>query len=189
MLQLLVVRETCPNGSLNASFVIKLLGEKNLTRHIKRVHGDDRVKTATQDQVQSTPKSVEEDEDWDKDPGELIFDEVEIGRTYRKRTTPRLPGVKRKAIEEEPVLSEGQGKEPEVEIEICETTSQEEPLTESHCSCCKAVGREKVDVGTQTNLKVDDQKKRGHQKIIRVIRKYQENGENIEKFEEDTWFD
>uniref|UniRef100_A0A8W8HKR1 CCHC-type domain-containing protein n=1 Tax=Magallana gigas TaxID=29159 RepID=A0A8W8HKR1_MAGGI len=77
----------------------------------------------------------------------------------QKKAAKSKPGVKRKAVEEEPVLSEGPGKEPEVEIEICETTSQEEPLKESHCSCCKAVGREKVDVGTQTNFKVDDQKK------------------------------
>lgn len=122
-----MVWKTYPKGSLNASFVIKPLGKRQfLTRHIKRVHGDDRVKTATKDQVQSTPKSVG-DEDWDKDPGELIFDEVEVGRTYRKRTTPRLPGVKRKAIEEEPVLSEGQGKEPEVEIEICERRPKKNP--------------------------------------------------------------
>uniref|UniRef100_A0A8W8K9E7 C2H2-type domain-containing protein n=1 Tax=Magallana gigas TaxID=29159 RepID=A0A8W8K9E7_MAGGI len=124
--------EDMSKRKFECEFCDQAFGKKTiLTRHIKRVHGDDRVKTATQDQ----------------------------------------------------------GKEPEVETEICETTSQEKPLKESHCSCCKAVGREKVDVGTQTNFKIDDQKKRGHQKIIRVIRKYQENGENIEKFEEDTWFD
>lgn len=129
--------EDMSKRKFECEFCDQAFGKKTiLTRHIKRVHGDDRVKTATKDQVQSTTKSVGEDEDWDKDPGELIFDEVEVGRTYRKRTTPRLQGVKRKAVEEEPVLSEGQGKEPEVEIGICETTSQEEPLTESHCSCC-----------------------------------------------------
>lgn len=84
------------------------------------------MKKATQDQVKSTPKGVGEDEDWDKDPEDLKFDGVEVGRTYRKRTTPIMPVIKRKAVEEEPVLSEG--KESKVEIDICELTSQEEPL-------------------------------------------------------------
>lgn len=52
---------------------------------------------------------------------------------------------------------------------------------------CQERGKE--DVGTQTNIKVDVQKKKGQQNIIRVIRRYQENGENVEKFEENTSFD
>lgn len=100
-----------------------------------------------------------------------------------------MPDVKRKAVEEEPVVSERHSKEPEIETDIREITSKEEPLKEHHCSCCKTARREKVDVGTQTNTKINDQKKRGRQEMIRVIRRYQENGENVEKFEEDTWFD
>lgn len=52
---------------------------------------------------------------------------------------------------------------------------------------CQERGKE--DVGTQTNIKVDVQKKKGQHNIIRVIRRYQENGENVEKFEENTSFD
>lgn len=45
-----------------------------LTRHIKRVHCDDQVRTATKNLVQSTPKGVGEDEDCGKERRELIFD-------------------------------------------------------------------------------------------------------------------
>uniref|UniRef100_A0A8W8HRM1 Uncharacterized protein n=1 Tax=Magallana gigas TaxID=29159 RepID=A0A8W8HRM1_MAGGI len=96
---------------------------ENIPGHLNELY-----KEATTDLTEEhKTKGVREDEDWGKDLGELKFDEVEVGRTFRKRTTPRLSGIKRKAVEE-PVLSEGKGKEPQEETEVCETTYQEEPL-------------------------------------------------------------
>ncbi|XP_056009367.1 zinc finger protein 407-like [Ostrea edulis] len=153
-----------------------------LTRHIKRVHPSvEKIKAAIPEQVESTPKPSQQEEEWDKNPGELIFDDadLEVGRTQRKRTTPRSPGVKRKDKEIET----------ENETEISEPDSQEAPLEYHHCSCCKNARKERIDTGTQTNVKLDEEKKTGHQKIIRVIRRYQEKGESVEKFEEDVWYD
>jgi hypothetical protein len=43
-------------------------------------------------------RQVEDKEDWQEDPGELLFEEVDLeaGRTHRKKTSPVLPGIKRR---------------------------------------------------------------------------------------------
>ena len=57
-----------------------------------------------------------------------------------------------------------------------------------HCSCCIHHVL-KSDIGTQTDRTTNETKGKSNQKIIRVTRKYQKDGETIEKFEEDVWHD
>lgn len=63
---------------------------------------------------------------------------------------------------------------------------QKAPLDDQHCSCCSKKSK-KADAETQTdtNLKAG----KSHQKIIRVTRKFQKDGETVERFEEDIWND
>ncbi|XP_061192297.1 uncharacterized protein LOC133200527 [Saccostrea echinata] len=165
-----------------------------LTRHVKRLHKEQEI-SELQEKRQIRDSAVESliEEDWLEDPGELIFEEtnIELGRTQKKRTAPRLPGIKRKTTDrvnqvvEEEIIKDKDANEDEA---TRSRPDQEAPVENLHCSCCKKQV-ETVEVATQANIHVEEVNQRRHKKIIRVIRKYQENGETIEKFEEDIWSD
>ncbi|XP_062599961.1 uncharacterized protein LOC134261551 [Saccostrea cucullata] len=149
-----------------------------LARHQKRVHTTPPANTSAT--VTSCVAAVSEETDddlaWQQDPGELIFDpDLESGRTIRKATTPSLPGMKRKIVEESPV--------PNTSTEsILDKDKSEDSSAASlpfHCPCCKTLSS-KSDVGVQTDGG-------SHKKTVRVIRRYQKDGESIEKFEEEVW--
>ena len=74
-----------------------------LIRHVKRLHPSQEMtekNETSKKQSFEKPQSrqVEDKEDWQEDPGELLFEEVDLeaGRTHRKKTSPVLPGIKRR---------------------------------------------------------------------------------------------
>ncbi|XP_062606080.1 uncharacterized protein LOC134267893 [Saccostrea cucullata] len=155
-----------------------------LVRHVKRVHPNQ--ETTYQNK---TPKQVEDEEDWRKDPGQLLFEDVDLeaGRTYRKKTSPVLPGIKRRNASVQETVTKDLPTTTEEVVEPSDSGSdaQNEPFDEQHCVCCQKKVQ-KVDVETQTDaIKAE----KSHQKIIRVTRKFQKDGEIVERLEEDIWND
>lgn len=73
-----------------------------LVKHMQRLHrGQDHCITPLEstEPEKFPPRRVEDEEDWQEDPEELLFEEEkdrEAGRTYRKKTSPVLQGVKRR---------------------------------------------------------------------------------------------
>ncbi|XP_061173585.1 uncharacterized protein LOC133182753 [Saccostrea echinata] len=160
-----------------------------LTRHMNRVHSwKESEETVESVPVEKSPRKSPEraEEDWQEDPGELIFEEtdLEVGRTHRKRTAPCLPGVKRRAV----VTRDLSEAETDGEQRSNATATQKVSSDIQHCPCCKG-NCVTTDVGTQTELKVDTARNKSHQKTIRVLKKYQKDGESVERLEEDIWFD
>lgn len=116
----------------------------------------------------------DDDQEWLEDPGDLIYEpDLESGRTIRKKTSPSLPGVKRKAPEQTP------DKETPTSSSVSAATTghQEAPLIPFNCPCCKTQATTN-DASTQTDGS-------SHQRTVRVIRRYQKDGESVERFEED----
>uniref|UniRef100_A0A8W8NTI9 Uncharacterized protein n=1 Tax=Magallana gigas TaxID=29159 RepID=A0A8W8NTI9_MAGGI len=166
-----------------------------LVKHMQRLHpGQDHCITPLEstEPEKSPTRRVEDEEDWQEDPGELLFEEEkdrEAGRTYRKKTSPVLPGVKRRNTETSETVTIDLPTNKEIEIEEPSNSAlvvQKAPLDDQHCSCCSKKSK-KADAETQTdtNLKAG----KSHQKIIRVTRKFQKDGETVERFEEDIWND
>jgi hypothetical protein len=72
-------------------------------RHQKRLHQETTTSASQhgrhEEQDEVTTCSVDEgnDQKWLKDPGDLIYEnELEAGRIIRKKTSPALPGIKRR---------------------------------------------------------------------------------------------
>ena len=150
-----------------------------LIRHQKRLHCST---PSLPDGERNAPQSSSTADDgceseWQEDPGDLIYEaDLELGRVFRKKTSPCLPGMKRKAdelVDKVPDHPEDKGSSV-----ADDDKDQEAPLVLHHCPCCS--GRvTKSDVSTQTATK--------HQKTVRVVRKYQKDGECVERVEEDIW--
>lgn len=166
-----------------------------LVKHMQRLHpGQDHCITPLEstEPEKSPPRRVEDEEDWQEDPGELLFEEEkdrEAGRTYRKKTSPVLPGVKRRNTETSETVTIDVPTNEEIEREKPSNSAlvvQKAPLDDQHCSCCsKKSKKAHAETQTDTNLKAG----KSHQKIIRVTRKFQKDGETVERFEEDIWND
>ena len=162
-----------------------------LVRHMKRIHPIPEVPRNADPATESSKESVDPLEDWQEDPGDFIFEEsetgLEEGRIRRKRTSPCLPGVRRKVKSiksmDDPASEDFGKNDCGVAPEVVES-----PVGSQHCSCCSHRVL-KSDIGTQTDVTTNETKGKSHQKIIRVTRKYQKDGETIEKFEEDVWHD
>lgn len=150
-----------------------------LVRHQKRVHCSKDAVNAPETSssfMNTVITESDDDQEWLEDPGDLIYEpNLESGRTIRKKTSPSLPGVKRKASEQTP------DKETPTSSSVsAETTGhQEAPLIPFHCPCCKTQATTN-DASTQTD-------ESSHQRTVRVIRRYQKDGESVERFEEDIW--
>lgn len=150
-----------------------------LVRHQKRVHCSKDTVNAPETSssfMNTVITESDDDQEWLEDPGDLIYEpNLESGRTIRKKTSPSLPGVKRKAPEQTP------DKETPTSSSVsAETTGhQEAPLIPFHCPCCKTQATTN-DASTQTD-------ESSHQRTVRVIRRYQKDGESVERFEEDIW--
>lgn len=150
-----------------------------LVRHQKRVHcSKDTVNPLETSSSFMNAVITESDDDrkWPEDPDQLIYEpDLESGRTIRKKTSPSLPGVKRKAPEQTP------DKETPTSSSVsAETTGhQEAPLIPFNCLCCKTQ--------TTTNDASTQPDGSSHQRTVRVIRRYQKDGESVERFEEDIW--
>lgn len=57
---------------------------------------------------------------------------------------------------------------------------QEAPMDSHHCACCKEKAQ-RIDAETQSEtMEKEVQPGKSHQKIIRVIRKFQSNGDMVE---------
>ena len=165
-----------------------------LIRHVKRLHPSQEMtekneSSKKQSCEKSQSRQVEDEDDWQEDPGELLFEEVDLeaGRTHRKKTSPVLPGLKRRS----PSASETMTKDfltIEEVVKPCDTVSdiQKAPLDDQHCLSCKRKAK-KVDAETQTEAVVKAGK--SHQKTIRVTRKFHKDGEMVEHWEEDIWND
>ncbi|XP_062595296.1 uncharacterized protein LOC134256628 [Saccostrea cucullata] len=155
-----------------------------LMRHQKRLHSTTGLQGGEK-HVPSNSKSVvvdnhDDDSDWQEDPGDLIYEtSLEVGRTIRKKTSPSLPGVKRKADElVDKVPDQSADKDSSM---VDEGKDHEAPMALHHCPCCREhVTR--LDASTQTDTS-------RHQKTVRVVRKYQRDGECVERVEEDIWND
>lgn len=154
-----------------------------LIRHQRRIHQvttkcDSKQATLQDEQDEATTCSVDEgnDKEWQDDPGDLIYEnELEAGRTIRKKTSPTLPGVRRRAEEVEATDTVTSEKIPRV------VDDENKQVSLQHCPCCKHQVI-MLDASTQTQ-------RISHQKTVRIIRKYQKDGECVEKFEEDIWND
>uniref|UniRef100_K1R5Y0 Uncharacterized protein n=1 Tax=Magallana gigas TaxID=29159 RepID=K1R5Y0_MAGGI len=150
-----------------------------LVRHQRRVHCSKDTINAPETSssfMKTVITESDDDQEWLEDPGDLIYEpSLESGRTIRKKTSPSLPGVKRKAPEQTP------DKETPTSSSVsAETTGhQEAPLIPFHCPCCKTQTTTN-DASTQTDGS-------SHQRTVRVIRRYQKDGESVERFEEDIW--
>lgn len=166
-----------------------------LVRHMKRLHPEREVKgtekTPVEPSCEKSPlRKADVDEEWQEDPGELLFEEIDVeaGRTYRKKTSPVLPGIKKRKIsatitKDLQILEKVAGPGDNV------SSVQEAPLDNHHCACCKEKAQ-RVDAETQTDtVEKEVQAGKSHQKIIRVIRKFQKDGEMVEHLEEDIWND
>ena len=150
-----------------------------LMRHQKRLHQETTTSTSQQtlheDQDEAAACSVDEgnDQEWQEDPGDLIYEnELEAGRIIRKKTSPALPGMKRRTEATTTIPSE---KRTRMENDDSSQVSLQ------HCPCCKHQANV-LDASTQTQ-------QISHQKTVRIIRKYQKDGECVERFEEDVWND
>lgn len=165
-----------------------------LVRHMKRLHPSQETTNKNESSVEpscekSPSTQADGEEEWQEDPGELLFEEVnvEAGRTHRKKTSPVLPGVKRKsATISETVTIDRPSTEGVIEPNGSVSDVQKAPLDDQHCFCCKKKAQ-KIDAETQTDAAVKAGK--CHQKIIRVTRKFQKDGEMVERLEEDIWND
>ncbi|XP_062609656.1 uncharacterized protein LOC134271478 [Saccostrea cucullata] len=151
-----------------------------IIRQQKRLHST----TGLQDGESNVPlnsKSVvvdghDNDSDWQEDPADLIYETgLKVGKTIRKKTSPSLPVVKRKAdelVDKVPDQCEDKGS-----TLVDGGKDHEAPMVLHHFPCCKEhVIR--LDVSTQTD-------RSRHQRTVRVVRKYQKDGECVERVEED----
>ncbi|XP_056011948.1 uncharacterized protein LOC125676171 isoform X2 [Ostrea edulis] len=156
-----------------------------LIRHQKRLHSNtSSLSDGERNVPQSSSTVVMENDDcdseWQEDPGDLLYEtELEMGRIIRKKTSPSILGVKRKAdelVNKVPDKPEDKGSRA-----LDDEQDQEAPLVLHHCPCCRdRVTR--LDVSTQTDTG-------RHQRTVRVVRKYQKDGECVERVEEDIWND
>lgn len=77
---------------------------------------------------------LESAQKWFEDPGELIYEpDFESGMTIRKKTSPSLPGVKRKAPEQTP----DQKNVYHIKCEYRDNWTLRVALIPFHCLCCK----------------------------------------------------
>lgn len=163
-----------------------------LVRHTKRLHPDREMKGKERTPIKPScekfpPRKADVEEEWQEYPCELLFEEVDLeaGRTHRKKV---LPGIKKRRISAtvtKDVQISGKVAGPGDDV----ASVQEAPLDNHHCACCKEK-IQRVDADTQTDMAEKEvQAGKSNQKIIRVVRKFQKDGEMVEHLEENIWND